>query len=528
VSPLGEERREGTPTRYLDALREHWLLVVFLVVVGVGFTIAYLALAQKRYEASADLLVTPISSSDETLVGFNLLRESADPSRSVLTAARLVKTPEVADAVKARLGWTTDREALLNAVSVQPVGQADILSIVGKASTASQAARIANAFASELIRERTQQFQAQLNNRIARLKGRLKRIAGQPAGAQIGLAVKEELATLSPFVGQADPTLHIASPAVPPQGPSSPRPVLSVLIALFASLLLGIAVAVWLEVLNPRVNREEELLFVHRLPVLARVPRMSRKQVDDYLAGRGKLPGEVWEAYRMLRANLATAGPEGTFPQTILMTSAIRGEGKTMSTLNLAISLANAGASVIAVDGDLRRPMLATVFGVARRANSFADVFMKDAPPVAVGIPGSDHDIRLVLSSPGEADLVDLLDPTRIERGLDRLKQAADVIIIDSSALTEVADALAFAETVDAVLVVTRLGHTRPDELSQLLRTFAYRKITPTGFIVTNRRAGRASRYGYRATKDEKVLGPPASEPAKTRALKPAAKGRRA
>lgn len=509
MSALGEEPREATPARYLEALRRRWPVVVFGVVAAVGAATAFSTVAPKRYEASADILVTPISSNDDSLLGFNVLRESADPSRSVLTAARLVKTPPVADGVRARLGLAMSRRALLDAVAVKPVGQANILSIVAKAATASQAAGVANAFADEFIRQRTKQFQAQLARRLDRLTSRLRATANSPSDASEREALQGELAALTPLLGEPDPTLHLASRAVPPQAPASPRPVLSVVIALLASLLLGSAAAIGLEMLHPRVNREDELLFVHRLPVLARVPRMRRKRVHDYLAGRGQLPGEAWEAYRMLRANLATAGPAGDFPRTILVTSAIRGEGKTMSALNLATTLASAGATVIVVDGDLRHPMLATVFGVALRGNGFADIFMSDAPleRALVPAPGHGDRIKLVLGSPDDAHLVDLLEPDRIQRGLERLRHEADVIVIDSPAVTEVADALTFADAVEAVLIVTRLGHTRREELAELRGMLAYRGIAPTGFIVTTRRARRPGGYDY-VTRPEKMVKP--------------------
>jgi Mrp family chromosome partitioning ATPase/capsular polysaccharide biosynthesis protein len=510
VSALGEEPRKATPARYLEALRRHWPIVVVTVVAAVAAAAAFSILAPKRYEVGADILVTPISSNDDALVGFNVLRESADPSRSVLTAARLVKTAPVADGVRARLGLAMSRRALLDAVAVKPVGQANILSIVAKAPTSSEAARIANAFADEFIRQRSMQFQAQLAQRVDRLTSRLRATAGSPSDASEREAIQGELAALTPLLGEPDPTLHVASRAVPPRAPASPRPVLSVVIALLASLLLGSGAAIGLEVLNPRVNSEDELLFVHRLPVLARVPRMRRKLVDDYLAGRGQLPGEAWEAYRMLRANLATAGPDGDFPRTILVTSAIRGEGKTMSALNLATTLASAGATVIVVDGDLRQPMLATAFGVRLRGNGFADVFMSEAPleRALILAPGHGDRIRLVLGSPDDAHLIDLVEPYRIHRGLEWLKHQADVIIIDSPAVTGVADALTFADAVAAVLVVTRLGHTRREELAELLAMFAYRGITPTGFIVTTRRARRRGGYDYVSRRAEKIVKP--------------------
>jgi polysaccharide biosynthesis transport protein len=519
---FGADRRESGGAWYVEAIRRRWRLIVVIVTVAVGSAIVYSAVAPKRYQAGTDILVTPISSTDESLVGFNLLQASADPTTSVLTEARLVKTPQVADAVRRRLGLRVSQRALLGAVAVAPVSQANILSIVATEPTAVQAARVANAFADEIIRERSTQFQAQLVRRLSRLRAALPGATPSESAALQG-----EIAALSPLLGEPDPTLHIASRATPPYTPSSPSPVLSVLIAFFASLLLGIGVALGLEKLSPRVNSENELLDMTSLPVLARVPRMHRKDVHEYLAGRSPLPEEAWNAYHMLRGNLATAGPAGNFPRTILVTSSIRGEGKTMSSANLAISLATAGTKVIAVDADLRAPTLATVFGVAPRETRFAGVFMNDAPLERALAPVTGHGglIRLVPGSPEAGHQAGLLDPHRVQRGLERLKREADVIIIDSSALTEVADALTFAAEVEAVLVVTRLGYTRPDELSEFCRMLAFRSITPTGFIVTTRRLRRAGGYhdASRRARAEKTLRRVSGTP-KARSLKADAK----
>src|SRR5918999_1516908 len=96
--------RQGT-ARYLTALREHWLLIAVLVVIAVAAAAASAFTAEKRYEAETDILVTPVSATDETFLNIDVLRESLDPqSRSVLTAAQLIKTPEVGSEVRRRLG----------------------------------------------------------------------------------------------------------------------------------------------------------------------------------------------------------------------------------------------------------------------------------------------------------------------------------------------------------------------------------------------------------------------------------------
>ena len=120
---FGADRGERGGAWYVEAIRQHWRLIVVIVAVGVGSAIVYSAVAPKRYQAGADILVTPISSTDHSLVGFNLLQASADPTTSVLTEARLVKSREAADAVRARLGLATSQRALLDAVAVDPVAR---------------------------------------------------------------------------------------------------------------------------------------------------------------------------------------------------------------------------------------------------------------------------------------------------------------------------------------------------------------------------------------------------------------------
>src|SRR5436305_590338 len=101
-------QREG-PSRYLAALREHWVLITTLVVISVGFAAAYSLTAPKRYQAEADILVQPISQGDPTFIGTGLLQDSNALTNSVLTAARLVQTPQVAERLRTRHGFHMTR-----------------------------------------------------------------------------------------------------------------------------------------------------------------------------------------------------------------------------------------------------------------------------------------------------------------------------------------------------------------------------------------------------------------------------------
>jgi succinoglycan biosynthesis transport protein ExoP len=490
-------QREG-PSRYLAALREHWVLILTLVVVSVGSAAVYSLTAPKRYQAEADILVQPISQGDPTFVGTGLLQDSNALTNNVLTAARIVETPQVAEGVRRRYGLNMSRNGLLGAITVKPLSQSNVLAIVATASTGRRAAAIANAFAVEVIRQRTRMFQKALTGQIARIRQRVDTLPASERNTSAAADLQSRLATLESLVGAPDPTLRVFSPAVAPTRPSWPRPKLSVIVALLVALLLGAGAALALELFNPRINREDELLLAHRLPILARVPRLRSTAASRYLTRRGKLPPHAWEAYRTLRASLTAAGPDGGFPRSILVTSAIPGEGKTMTSVNLAVTLAHAGERVILVDADLRRPMVATVFGATARSNGLGLLLTGKATPESALLPAPGHpELQLLLSSPEHAHLVDLLQRHRIEAVLTQLEDYADVIVIDSPPLTEVGDALNLADVVDTILVSIRLGRSRRDKLDELRRALAQRGVSPAGFVVTTRRATRKRPYGY-------------------------------
>jgi non-specific protein-tyrosine kinase len=430
----------------------------------------------------------------------------------VLTAARLIRSPDVATAAADRLG-ATSRGEILRASSVTPVSQSNVISIKGEAPSPQRAADIANAFAEALIERQTTRFQSDLEGTIGRLRARLQSLPAEQRSTPEAFAYQQRLGELAGLVGTADPTLQVLSRAVPASAPVWPRPLLSVVLALMAALVLAIGVALLLELVSPRVTREDELLLQHRLPILARVPRIPGKVVRNYLTGRAPLPGDVRESYRTLRANLTRSdrgsGSEG-LPQTLLVTSAVPGEGKTMTAVNLSITLALGGLRVILVDGDLRRPMVATRFGVAPRGAGFASVLDGSATveEALVEAPGHGDSLRLLLSSPEHGYLIDLLEPRRVEEAMEALKLHADIVVLDSPPLTEVADALSLADEAEAVIVAVRLGHSRRDRLSELRRMLAQRGVSPAGFVVTTRRRRRGRGYHYGSNEPHELPSP--------------------
>ena len=180
------------------------------------------------------------------------------------------------------------------------------------------------------------------------------------------------------------------------------------------------------------------------------------------MAGAEELPPPVWESYRTLRASLAGADARGGFPSSILVTGASPAEGKTLTSVNLAITLAQAGVRVVLVDADLRRPTVAAYFRIAVSRNTVGNVLMGRVSPADAIVPAPGYErLGLLLAGHGQGHPDELLQRSRIDTLLKQLSAHADVVVIDSAPLGEVADALAVADAVETVLVCVRLGHTR-------------------------------------------------------------------
>jgi capsular exopolysaccharide synthesis family protein len=478
------EDRQGA-IRYLRAFRQQWSLIVLSVVATVGVTAVLTFTAPKKYQATADVQVTPISATDSTFQGFNkLFKQPLDGSSAVVAAARVMNAPDVRRQTFDELG--TRKNISLSAT---PLSQVDSIAATATARSPRLAADAANTFARVFVKQRTALFQQELHDRIDGLN---KQIAAFPPNQRLGnfqySTLQQNVANLQGSLDQPDPSVALSLPASPPASASSPRPKLSLGVAFLTGLLLGCGVAIAREFFNPRLSDEDELRLAHRLPILTRIPRLRERAARAYLTGRGVLPADAWKGYRTLRAVLANAGEGGGFPRSILITSATPGDGKTMTAVNLAITLAAADLRVILVDGDFHRPMVGSIFNVTTKRDGLTRLLAGNESVKDVLVPAPSHSgLRLLLGTREHSHHLHLLDTERFRAMLNSLEREADIVVVDSPPLPEVAEALSMAEAVEAVLISVRLGHTRRDKLEQLRELLMRRGVAPVGFVVAAR-----------------------------------------
>lgn len=202
--------------------------------------------------------------------------------------------------------------------------------------------------------------------------------------------------------------------------------------------------------------------------------------------------GEVAEAFRMLRTNLQFMGLDQPL-KSILVTSALPGEGKSTVAANLAVSLAQAGQNCCLVDADLRRPRVDQIFGVENwRGLTTAVVNQQEIE--ADLQPSQVEGLMLLTSGPCPPNPADLLGSARVERLLRELEERFDTVVIDSPPAIVVTDAMVLAPRVGGVLLVVRAGMAARQQVERAQSALAAVKANLLGVVLdgvaTDKREG--------------------------------------
>ena len=145
-----------------------WLAVLTLTAAGAAAAAGYGLTAPKRYRATAQLLVAPVSPSDQTFAGIGVLRDTGGKQTAAADVAALLRAPQIADAVAAQLALKRSRASLQHALHAHVVDSSDDVAVTAEDTSANGAAQLANTFANALITQRSATFQSELAAAIRR------------------------------------------------------------------------------------------------------------------------------------------------------------------------------------------------------------------------------------------------------------------------------------------------------------------------------------------------------------------------
>jgi tyrosine-protein kinase len=510
LQPPAEEE-EGL-RRYVETIRERIWLVLLTIVITTGIAIAYVAFAQKTYEATANILVTSVSTDDAAIRSLPLIFESSDPTRDVETGSQFVSNVDVATLVRQQLGLSDTPQDLLDKISVQPVAQSNIVAVTAKGDTPAEAQRLANTFANAAVQDRTQQVHSAIDAQIPRIQAQLNSQSDPAVSSALGA----ELAQFQTLRNAQDPSFSVETLADLPQKAASPRPVLSIAAGLLGGLILGIAAAFVAQALDPRVRRESQLRRQFNLPILARIPREPTRGTKDAL-GPKQVSAAAAEAYRILRSTLDATASNGRGARVLLVTGSSPSEGKSTTAVNLASSLAMAGNRVILIEADLRRPALSIALNAKPTNGGVVGVLIENTnlKDALTPIPGYGPNFQALLADYEGGWIAELFSIPAAGKMIEDARRMADYVVIDSPPLNEVVDALPLARKADDVVIVVRLGKSRLEKIHQLGELLAESGVIPAGFTVVGvPPPGRSGyRYYQRGAQHDQPRGARASTP---------------
>ena len=254
----------------------------------------------------------------------------------------------------------------------------------------------------------------------------------------------------------------VVDPASFNASPVSPRVALNLGIALLLGLLVGIALAVIRELLDSSIKSAEDVTAAIKAPILADFHYES--DVSDHpLIFDTPTHAPRAEAFRVLRTNLQFLDLDEP-PRAVVITSAVPAEGKTSTATNLAMASAQAGLRVLLIDGDLRRPRVASMLRLE------PSVGLTTALVGTTDLAGSiqrhhDSGVFVLASGPIPPNPTELLQSQATAKLLAELRSMYDLVIIDAPPLLPVADAAILAREVDGAIVVVHYGRTTKDQL---------------------------------------------------------------
>ena len=191
------------------------------------------------------------------------------------------------------------------------------------------------------------------------------------------------------------------------------------------------------------------------------------------------------EQYRSLRTRLSSRNPRAR-PRVLAITSSVAGEGKSVTTANLAIVLAEVRHHrVLALDADFRRSSLASLFGVEAHPG-LADV-LQGTEPIESAVQQTPVENLALIGAGGTGGIkpAELLSSKRAAAVFDSLRDQYDYVLVDTPPCFEVADAGIVGQLADGVLMVIRMGKTPQPTVKQVVQTLRGSQINLIGCVLT-------------------------------------------
>lgn len=441
---------------YLRLVRKQWMFIICCTTVTIGIA-ALLVLRTTPTYASQTTLFLSVTQSDNTPAG--AYQGGLFSQQRAASYADLVRGEAVTRAVVQDLGLSMSPAALGAKITARVLPATVLLEITVTDTDPVRSQRLTGAVAEEFK------------------------------------TFVQELERPSPDQPSPIRATTIDTPTLP-SSPVTPNPSRTISLGVLAGLVLGLAIAVLREVLDTSIKSADALAAHTGAPNLGVIAHDSDAQTNPLVVHIEPRSPRA-EAFRQLRTNLQFVDVDRN-PKRIVVTSSVPSEGKTTTTCNLGLTLAQAGQRVLLVEGDIRRPRLAEYLRLEGGVGLTNILIGRVAPDDAIQSWG-DLPLQVLASGPLPPNPSELLQSRAMHQLLRELDGRADVVLIDAPPLLPVTDAALLARMSDGAVLVVRHGKTGTDQLETAIGNLAKVDARLLGSVLNMApsRGPDAMTYGY-------------------------------
>lgn len=536
--------------QYLTILRRRKGLVVLVAFVITAVTVGLSARQSPTYQASAQVLLEA-QSVDPVADGAN---NGPTAERQLNNEVRQLESTKVREAVAEVYKGPLEVSMVKGAVDAN---DADVISVSVSGRDPEEVSRLVNTYVDTYLKFRPQQQVAalletgnavrvkvdELRKRVTEVSAPLVDLDARIAAATpAGVSVRNPLTTVSPaqvaqlaqvadlqrqrnvkfeelnpqltslqsqlafYQDQLDKVLlsagirqagelRLLAPATVPSSPVSPKPLRNGVLGLMIGALLGVGLALARDHLDDTLRDRATLETESKLPTLGVIPRFRtrRREPSSEVVTLSQHTSPAAEAFRTLRTSVKFLRVEDGCC-VLQITSANAGEGKTLTAMNLAVALAQAGDRTIVVGCDLRRPRLDELAHTPS-GPGLTSILVGDAKLHEAVERHENLDLAILRTGPIPPDPSELLSGKGTAALIQALRSAYEVVILDCPPLLPVTDALILAAYCDATLLVVSEGTTSRRGLVRALELLRQVNAPLRGTVLNGSKG--AAEYGY-------------------------------
>ncbi|MGC1479668.1 MAG: polysaccharide biosynthesis tyrosine autokinase, partial [Chthoniobacterales bacterium] len=259
---------------------------------------------------------------------------------------------------------------------------------------------------------------------------------------------------------------------------------------------LGVGIVLGLSKLDPSIHTVDQAEALTGLRVITAVPQIKTNKPG--LLAQEDRHGLVAEAFRTLRASMALLG-DSEQHRVFLFTSAMPSEGKTFSSANFAVTLAQQGFRTLYIDGDLRKPAVSKLLFGEHRKPGFTEVLLDRCSLEESAIPSGVENLDVITAGGRSDNPAELLATAKVEEIISLARNAYDRVVIDSAPVIAVSDSLLLAEFADVSCLILRANKTSRKSVRHAIRLLSELGHPPAGIVLNGLHPGRGGNYNYYA-----------------------------